>query len=84
MLGTTTLDFNMNDDNNNIMVTKQYQFNAEIVFDCQYPDIASAVGADMPNNFDNYKLLNIKLVKSLIKKKEKEDGESLSDAAKSK
>ena len=74
----------MNDDNNNIMVTKQYQFNAEIVFDCQYPDIDSAVGADMPNNFDNYKLLNIKLVKSLIKKKEKADEQSLSTSTESK
>ena len=84
MLGTTTLDFNMNDDNNKIMVTKQYHFNADITFECEFENVEAAYNADAPVSFDKYEVKNIKLVNSLIKKKEKEDGESLSDAAKSK
>lgn len=52
------------------MVTKQYHFDAQITFDCEYPDIESAMKADAPINFDKYELVNVKLVKSLIKKKE--------------
>lgn len=52
------------------MVTKQYHFDAQITFDCEYPDVESAMKADAPINFDKYELVNVKLVKSLIKKKE--------------
>ena len=52
------------------MVTKQYHFDAQITFDCEYPDVESAMKADSPINFDKYELVNVKLVKSLIKKKE--------------
>jgi hypothetical protein len=84
MLGTTTLDFNMNDDNNNIMVTKQYHFNADITFECEYPDVESAYNADAPVSFDKYEVKNIRLINSLIKKKEKADEQSLSTATESK
>jgi len=60
----------MNNDKNKFMVTKQYQFDAQITFECEYPDIESAMKADAPTNFDKYELVNVKLVKSLIKKKE--------------
>ena len=60
----------MNDDNKKLMVTKQYHFDAQITFDCEYPDVESAMKADAPISFDKYELVNVKLVKSLIKKKE--------------
>lgn len=78
MLGTTTLDFIMNNDNNNFMVTKQYQFDAQITFECDYPDVESAMKADAPTNFDKYELVNVKLVKSLIKKKGETDATNVS------
>jgi len=74
----------MIDDNHKYMVTKQYQFDAQITFDCEFPDVESAVKADAPTNFDNYKLISIKLVNSLIKKKEKADEQSLSTSTESK
>lgn len=52
------------------MVTKQYQFDAQITFDCEYETVEEALKADAPTNFDKYELVNVKLVKSLIKKKE--------------
>lgn len=60
----------MNDDNKKLMVTKQYQFDAQITFDCEYETVEEALKADAPTNFDKYELVNVKLVKSLIKKKE--------------
>lgn len=60
----------MNDDNDILMVTKQYQFDAQITFDCEYETVEEALKADAPTNFDKYELVNVKLVKSLIKKKE--------------
>jgi hypothetical protein len=78
MLGTTTLDFNMNDDNNKIMVTKQYHFNADITFECEYENVEAAYNADAPINFDKYELVNVKLVKSLIKKKGETDATNVS------
>lgn len=60
----------MIDDNDKYMVIKQYQFDAQITFDCEYPDVESAMKANAPTNFDKYELVNVKLVKSLIKKKE--------------
>jgi hypothetical protein len=60
----------MNDDNDILMVTKQYQFDAQITFDCEYETVDEALKADAPTNFDKYELVNVKLVKSLIKKKE--------------
>lgn len=60
----------MIDDNDKYMVIKQYQFDAQITFDCEYPDVESAMKADAPISFDKYELVNVKLVKSLIKKKE--------------
>ena len=74
----------MIDDNNKYMVTKQYQFDAQITFDCEFPDVESAVKADAPTNFDNYQLISVKLVNSLIKKKEKADEQSLSTSTESK
>ena len=84
MLGTTTLDFNMNDDNNKIMVTKQYHFNADITFECEFENVEDAYNADAPVSFDKYEVKNIKLVNSLIKKKEKADEQSLSTSTESK
>ena len=52
------------------MVTKQYHFDAQITFDCDYDTAEEAMKADSPTNFDKYELVNVKLVKSLIKKKE--------------
>jgi len=60
----------MNNANDIIMVTKQYQFDAQITFDCEYNTVEEALKADAPTNFDKYELVNVKLVKSLIKKKE--------------
>lgn len=60
----------MNNANDIIMVTKQYQFDAQITFDCEYNTVEEALKADSPTNFDKYELVNVKLVKSLIKKKE--------------
>lgn len=60
----------MNNVNDFIMVTKQYQFDAQITFDCEYETVEEALKADAPTNFDKYELVNVKLVKSLIKKKE--------------
>jgi hypothetical protein len=60
----------MNNANDIIMVTKQYQFDAQITFDCEYETVEEALKADAPTNFDKYELVNVKLVKSLIKKKE--------------
>jgi len=68
----------MNNDNNNFMVTKQYQFDAQITFECDYPDVESAMKADSPINFDKYELVNVKLVKSLIKKKGETDATNVS------
>jgi hypothetical protein len=84
MLGTTTLDFNMNDDNNKIMVTKQYHFNADITFECEFENVEDAYNADAPVSFEKYEVKNIKLVNSLIKKKEKADEQSLSTSTESK
>ena len=52
------------------MVTKQYHFDAQITFDCEYDTVEQAMKADAPISFDKYELVNVKLVKSLIKKKE--------------
>ncbi len=60
----------MNNANDILMVTKQYQFDAQITFDCEYETVEEALKADAPTNFDKYELVNVKLVKSLIKKKE--------------
>lgn len=65
------------------MVTKQYQFDARITFDCQYPDIESALEATAPDNFDNYNLLSFKLVSCLIKKKDETNANNVSTPTKS-
>ena len=79
-----TLDFYMNNDNNKYMVTKQYHFTADVSFECEYPDVESAYAAEIPSSFDKYEVKNIKLVNSLIKKKEKADEQSLSTSTESK
>jgi hypothetical protein len=84
LLGTTTLDFNMNDDNNNIMVTKQYHFNADITFECEFENVEAAYNADAPVSFDKYEVKNIRLINSLIKKKDKQDAESVCTSTESK
>lgn len=73
-----------NNDKDKTMVTKQYHFVADVSFECEYADIDSALKADVPNSFEKYEVKNIKLVNSLIKKKEKVDEQSLSTATESK
>ena len=79
-----TLDFYMNNDNNKYMVTKQYHFDAQITFECQFDTVEDAYAAEIPSSFDKYEVKNIKLVNSLIKKKEKADEQSLSTSTESK
>jgi len=64
------------------MVTKQYHFDAQITFECDYPDVESAATADVPLNFDKYELVNVKLVKSLIKNKGETDADNVSASTK--
>ena len=72
----------MNNDKNKYMVTKQYHFDAQITFECDYPDIESAANADVPINFDKYELVNVKLVKSLIRNKGETDADNVSASTK--
>jgi len=51
-------------------VKKTYRFTCDISFECEYPDVETAVKTDVPNNFENYDIKNLKLVSSLIKKDE--------------
>ena len=64
--------------NDILMVIKQYQFDAQITFECDYPDLATAMKADVPTNFDKYEL-----VKSLTKNKGETNANNVSASTKS-
>ena len=69
--------------NDILMVIKQYQFDAQITFECDYPDLATAMKADVPTNFDKYELVNFKLVKSLTKNEGETNANNVSASTKS-
>lgn len=51
-------------------VKKTYRFTCDISFECEYPDVETAVKTNVPNSFENYDIKNLKLVNALIKKGE--------------
>lgn len=51
-------------------VKKIYNYSANITFECEYPDIDTAVKSSEPNSFDKFVVNELKLNNSLIKKGE--------------
>ena len=51
-------------------VKKIYNYSVNITFECEYDDIDTAVKSSEPTDFSNYKINDLKLNNSLIKKGE--------------